>query len=285
MTFVPRSAALVLALAVPHAVNAEPVVQVGVGADYSSGDYGAEDKTEQLSVPVSVQVQSGRAWVRASVPYLNVSGPTGVVVGGGNGSVGGATGGVVGGGGLIGGLLGSDTGSTPSSAETYEIVNYSRSGIGDVDLSAGYSVPLGRRSWLGAAGAVKLPTASEEKFLGTGTTDYTAAAELGHDFGGFTLSANGGRRFNGRNERYALRDTWQAGGAVRARASDNLTLGLGYSWREAALAGFAERSEASASASYRLNGGLTLQGYGYTGFTESSPDIGGGVQLLYRLGG
>ena len=35
---------------------------------------------------------------------------------------------------------------------------------------------------------------------------------------------------------------------------------------------------------YRLNDAVRLQGYGYTGFADGSPDLGGGLQLLYRFG-
>ncbi len=187
---------------------------------------------------------------------------------------------------MLGGLLGggaSDPVSDPV-ADPAQPSRLTRGGIGNVDLSAGYTTNLGRRNWIGVAGAVKLPTASQGKYLGTGSADYTVAGEIGHNFGGVALSANGGRRFNGENAMYPLKDTWQAGAALQAQASERLILGLGYSWREAALdrsiPGVTDRSEASASASYRLS----VQGYGYTGFTEGSPDLGAVVQLRYRIG-
>lgn len=128
-----------------------------------------------------------------------------------------------------------------------------------------------------------MATASETKGLGTGTTDFTAEAELVQVFGPTSVSLRGGRRFNGSSALFPLKDVWQAGGGIYYTA-DKLTLGLDYDWRDAALPTSFDRSELAASVSYALSPALRLQGYGYTGFTDGSPNLGGGLQLLYRFG-
>ena len=50
------------------------------------------------------------------------------------------------------------------------------------------------------------------------------------------------------------------------------------------LATAPDRSEVTGFATYKVSDGLRLQGYGYTGLADGSPDIGGGVQVLYRIG-
>ncbi len=82
MLLSPRAAVLAgsfpaLAAAIP--AHADPAVQVSVGTDYSRGQYGAAEDTEQFAVPVAVQVQGKKVWVRASVPHVRVTGPQGVV--------------------------------------------------------------------------------------------------------------------------------------------------------------------------------------------------------------
>ncbi|MDR7101237.1 transporter [Croceicoccus sp. BE223] len=245
-----------IALAVP--ANAEEYTQFSIGADYSTGDYGDVADTKMLAVPLGIKFQGDGFWARASVPYVRIEGPEGVIPG--------------------------DGGVSPGNGGGGTTVIDTRSGIGDVNLAAGYTIPLGSSTWLDAIGKVKLPTASKEKFLGTGTTDITAEAELMHSFGNLSAAVRGGRRFNGSNTLYPLDDVWQAGAGLYAKAGPKLSLGLDYDWREGALGTSPDRSEATASATYKLNPGLLIQGYGYTGFSEGSPDLGGGVQLLVRIG-
>lgn len=247
--------------------------ELSSGIEYARGDYGALLDTELLSAPIAIKVSEGGFWARASVPYVNVTGPAGVIPG-----EGGVTQGI---GCIVTGLLGGCSDPAPTDVTA----RISRSGVGDVDLSGGYVTALGKSTFVGISGGVKLPTASEAKYLGTGTTDYTATGEIAQRIGKVTVSARGGRRFNGENEMYALDDVWLAGGNVAAQAGENLTLGLGYSWREGFLETSPDQSQAVASASYRINRGLAVQGYGYTGLTEGSADVGAGIQLSYRIGG
>lgn len=242
------SAAATALTAVP--AHAEDYVQVGIGVDYSSGDYGTTPDTNIVAIPVSFKLKQGDFFVRASLPYLHVEGPT--VPGDG------------------GGLPG------PGLAN-------SRSGIGDLTFAAGYSLPLGDTTYFDLSGRVKLPTASEIEGLGTGTTDFTAESELTQMFGGTSVSVRGGRRFNGSNAQFPLADVWQAGGSIYHTAG-NVTFGLDYDWRDAALPTSFDRSELAGTVAYKFESGLRLQGYAYTGFTNGSPNLGGGLQLLYRFG-
>lgn len=243
---------------------AEDYWQFSLGADYSSGDYGDEQDTTMLAVPAGVKYQSDSFWFKASVPYVRIDGPDGVIPGEG----------------------GVTPGNGNGNGGGEEIVDTNvRSGIGDVNLAAAYTLRLGDRTWFDTIGRVKLPTGSKAKFIGTGTTDFTAEGELLHSFpGGVSVSVNGGRRFNGSNDLYDLNDVWLAGAGIYAKTGEQLTLGLSYDLREGALDTSPDRSEVTGFATYKLNPGLLLQGYGYTGLADGSPDIGGGVQVLFRFG-
>ena len=243
-----------MAFVASPAMADDPYVQINTGIDYSSGDYGDVADTDYLSVPVGIKYQADNFYLKASISYVHAEGPSGIIPGEGGGS--GAPGGAI----------------------------TSRSGIGDLWLTAGYSLPIAETTWFDFVGKAKLPTASESKFLGTGSTDFTAQGELLHSFGDISLSAFGGRRFNGESDLLALRDVWLAGGGVYFGA-DRLTLGLDYDWRQGATHTSPDISEATASVTYKLNDKLRLQGYGYTGFADGSPDLGGGIQLLFRFGG
>ncbi len=241
------------AVAVPAA--AQDYVQVSTGIDYSSGDYGDTVDTDYLAVPVSVKYQGEDFYLRASIAWVDVEGPAGFIPG--------------------------DGGVTPG-APGGEVV--SRSGLSDINLAAGYTFYLGGNTFFDAVGKVKLPTASESKFLGTGTTDFTLQGELLHVLSdNVSVGLTGGRRFNGSSDLFPLEDVWLAGGGIYF-TGEEVTVGLDYEWREGSLAGAPDRSEIIGSLTYSLSESLRLQGYGYTGLADGSPDIGGGLQVLLRFG-
>lgn len=247
-----RAAALAALAAAAFAApaQAEDYVQFSIGADYSNGDYGTTPDTEMLAIPVGFKLKQGDFFVRASLPWLRVEGPA----------------------------VPGDGGAIPGAGPIA-----SRSGIGDLSLAAGYSLPVGDTTFFDLTGKVKLPTASEEKGLGTGTTDFTAEAELTQMFGPTAISVRGGRRFNGSTAAFPLQDVWQAGAGIY-HSYGPLTLGLDYDWREGALPTAPDRSELTGSVGYKLNDSFRLQGYAYTGLSDGSPDLGGGLQLVYRIG-
>ncbi|WFL77307.1 hypothetical protein P7228_15150 [Altererythrobacter arenosus] len=250
---------LAVAGLVPLALLASPAsaqgeVTLSTGIDYSSGDYGDVEDTDMLAIPFAVKYDSGSFYLKASIPYLDVEGPSGVIPGDG-GATPGAPGGAV----------------------------TSRSGLGDLWLTAGYSMPIAEGTWFDAVGKAKLPTASESKFLGTGSTDFTAQGEVLHMIGPMSVAAYGGRRFNGSSDVFDLRDTWLAGAGVYLSANRAM-LGLDYDWREGSTATSPDISELTGSITYKLTDALRLQGYGYTGLADGSPDIGGGLQVLVTLG-
>ncbi len=249
-----RKASLAAVVVLASMVTAAPAladdyVQISLGADYSSGDYGTTPDTTMLALPVAIKIKQGNFFVRASLPYLYVDGPA----------------------------IPGDGGALPGGPST------SRSGLGDLSLAAGYSIPISDTTFFDVIGKAKLPTASETKGLGTGTSDFTAEGELTQVFGTTSVSLRGGRRFNGSSVAFPLDDVWQAGAGIYHTAGP-VTLGLDYDWREAALITAADRSEVTGSIGYKVNDKFRLQGYAYTGLTDGSPNIGGGLQLVYRIG-
>lgn len=231
---------------------AEPYLQISTGVDYSSGDYGDTVNTDYLAVPVAVKYQAENFYVRASTSWVNVKGPSGFIPGDGGVTTGNAGGQVV-----------------------------SRSGLGDVNLTAGYSIFLGGSTYFDAVGKVKLPTASESKFLGTGSTDFTAQGEILHSMGDVSIGAFGGRRFNGSSTLFNLRDVWLGGAGIYYK-KNKTAISLDYEWRQGSIAGAPDTSEATASVTYEVSKALRLQGYSYTGFSDGSADLGGGMQVSVR---
>lgn len=56
-------------------------MSASTGVDYSSGDYGAAEDTEILVIPFVLRAPTSNLAFTASVPYIRIDGPAGVVLG------------------------------------------------------------------------------------------------------------------------------------------------------------------------------------------------------------
>ncbi|QID17415.1 hypothetical protein G3580_07000 [Nitrogeniibacter mangrovi] len=247
---------VVLLLGPALALAAEDEVRISTGLDFSSGTYGGQMATETWYLPVMFRYTHGRANVKLTVPYIRTSGP-GDVIG-----------------------VGPDRIPVPSDAK----VRRTAEGVGDTVLGVGYALLDGQVAGLlvDVVGKVKFPTADKDKGLGTGETDYSVQLDLARIVG--HASVFGTVRWKkygdppGRDFRDPLYLSLGTGYRVRA----GLTAGVVYDWREKVSTTGSEMSELSAFVSYRLDTRWKLQVYTIRGFSDASPDWGGGV-LVHRV--
>ncbi len=228
-----------------------PVVTIGTGFDYSSGDYGLADDTEVMSVPLVLGYTSGNWNFEARAPWVRIKGPA-TVVGAGGGAV------------------------RPTAA--------AESGLGDIYLSSTYR--------FGAIAGdvnssftlrVKLPTADEDKGLGTGEADYYGQLDFFETFGSVTPYVSLGYAVLGDSNVYQLEDGPFASAGAHFRTSDSTVFTLGYNWRHRFVAGGDSGSDALAAVTHDINASWRVMLYGLVGFSDASPDAGGGLQLSYRF--
>jgi hypothetical protein len=230
----------------------ETVVQLIAGVEYASGKYGGTEAIEDLYVPVSVAIDSGRFGMSLTIPYLSVTGPSGTTT--------------------------DTTGqTTPGTGETS-----TESGLGDiVGRLTVYDVLYDRDRGLAldVTGTAKLGTADADKGLGTGENDYTLWAEGYKFFDRATAYTAVGYRFRGEPAGVDLNDVLVASvGAVWGAGVDS-QLGVSFDFRESAAQGFDDIHEATAFASFRLNENWFANTYVFSGFTDSSPDWGAGISV------
>lgn len=223
--------------------------ELATGADYSAGRYGASADTTVWSIPVDLRAQIGRLRLQASLPYQFIDGP----------------------GKLVGGVI-------VSSADSTETM--SRSGIGDVNLSAAYM--LTRENGLFPAielgGGAKLPTAKTS--IGTGETDYSLNASLYKTVvPGATLFGSVGYSWLGSPAAYQLKDGVTASGGINYRPASNQNYGVSLFYREPVAAGLKGQAIVSPYMTHRLSKLLGLTLYGMGGVNDASPRIGGGIRL------
>jgi hypothetical protein len=226
-----------------------------VGGDYSTGDYGADEKTDVWLVPMILRARTGDLSISTSVTYIKMSGPADVVIG----------------------PDGEQLPGVPSGGGV-------REGLSDLSVSAGYTFS-GRNAEapsFALTGRVKIPTSKPSAQLGTGKVDYSVRAEVSTSVGPLLPFASLGFRVLGDPEGIDLRN------GVNASIGASATIG-----RRVLIASFDYSTSASegTASSRSLFGGfstpvaenLNITAYGVKGLSESSPDYGIGLLLSMQV--
>ncbi|MEG3191970.1 transporter [Lysobacter sp. D1-1-M9] len=258
--------AALAATGLAHAADGSTTV--GIGVDYNSGDYGSEISTDILSVPLDLRHRRGNWSLRASVPWLQVSGDPNVLPAVGpvpnfNPVGRGRTG-------LVGGPPGGGEEASPESG--------SASGIGDVTLAAAYSLPTGNAVGVDLGANAKIATADEDKGLGTGANDYGVSLDLYRDFDGTVLFGGVGHTWLG-SSTYIDVDSVQSGNLGVSQRAGRGRLGVMYDHRTASASGLDDRRDAIAFFSLPNASGGRMQLYASRGLSDGSPEWGAGIAL------
>jgi hypothetical protein len=233
------------------AFGAEGLTTLGVGADYSSGSYGASERTDIFYVPVTAKHETGRWALKLVVPYIRITGPSNVI-------------------GAAEGLV-----TLPGAGA----VRRTETGLGDVVASAFYNVLNERDAWFGLdiGTKIKFGTADDSRGLGTGKNDFSLQADFFKPIGAITPFGTLGYRWYGDLPGIDLRNVFYGAIGASYRTSQSTSVGLAYDWRDRILQGSGHVSELTAYVSHRLSGDWKLQLYAIKGFADASPDHGAGA--------
>ncbi len=248
--------ALCLAAPFAHAQFA-----ASVGFDATSGKYGYDTETKVSLWSLTGEYAYEGLITRIVIPQLHVTSPVGTVIIAGR----------------------------PRLQNRINTLNQGKteteSGRGDVELSASYDFLHNRETdWsLALGGSVKLPTADDEKGLGTGKTDYGIALDLSRSFGRFTPSIGFGYRIVGNPTGADLKNYAYASIGVGFWITDTTNLSLNF------------ESDQPYSASSGVDNGLTLglnqhlgkrwdiEAHVLVGLSESAPDKGLGASVRFTF--
>jgi len=247
------SFALALTGAEATADGDDPVFRLSTGIDYTSGDYGGDVDIEDVYVPITGSVDYGRFGFRLTVPYLSVTAPAGTIITGPGGEPVPGTGATTTESGL-GDIIGSVT--------MYDVINNRELGIA-----------------LDITGKIKFATADENIGLGTGEHDYSVQADLYKYFSEFTLLGTAGYKVRGDPTGVDLENVFFGSIGGIYNFTSETRGGLIYDYRESAFANNDSSRELTGFVSKRISDDWRLQIYGLTGFSDSSPDFGGGVRI------
>jgi hypothetical protein len=245
-------------------VQEEIKVKFSTGADYSTGDYGRATETQTWYYPASVKVTDGNWSAKVTVPYLYMKGPAGVL-GGGDTVV------------VCDDNSGSGKGGGCPPVDPNAITT--REGLGDIIGALTYTIDLEDYDfYLDFTGKIKVPTADEDKGLGTGETDYTARVDATKMFGSAYIFGGFGRRFVGDNPQLQFKDIWLYNAGAGYQVTKNFGIGAAYDFRESPSTA-EDPSEASVYFTYKITNTFRAMLYGVIGFSDGSPDEGAGAQL------
>jgi len=233
---------------------------VNLGAEYTTGKYGGSESVNEWYVPVTMRYSSD-SWVyRVTVPYLEVTAPSG------------------------GELIGYDPNGIPIYSGSTE--RETEAGLGDIIASVKYAgiyknIKLGLL--VDIFGKVKLGTADENKALGTGENDYTVGIDFIKRDKPYSTLFGVGYTWRGDPPDLAIRDTYSAYVGVVRDVTDKLDMGLVYAYGLSAFSEQDDLQELDVDISYRFTTGTNIRFYGIYGMSDGSPDQGLGVSLGFSL--
>ncbi|HEX9433401.1 MAG TPA: hypothetical protein VF930_07805 [Stellaceae bacterium] len=255
----------VLALCLARAaLGAEGELALGSGVNFTSGTYGGSESTHILTVPLTARYESEPWTLRATLPYLRISGPSAVFPGVGrveNRSI-------------LDNLLRSRTQNDRRSV----------SGLGDATASATYTLYSGgsaNRSGVGLSGKLKFATGDENQGLGTGSNDVAVQVDAFQGIGRSTIFGAVGYTMFGDSPIANFDNVLNFGVGALQRIDGGDTIGVAFDLRQAGNPAPAPQRELTAFWSHRLEGNWRSQLYALKGFSRGSPDWGGGITAAY----
>lgn len=239
-------------VAAPAQASTNSSFTVTTGVDHSSGKYGLDQNTNITVVPIVGRLTTGDFEFVASMPYIWLNSPGGVVIG-------------------------PDGHPIPGVPTSGGKVN----GFGDVTLGAKYDVPNAGDFDINVGGGVKLPTANKNKGLSTGKADFNVGGEVGYTFGNVSPFIDVGYRWFGDPDGVDLRNgpTASVGTSVSFGKS---VLIASYDYARAASATAKDSHELFAGLAVPAGERLTVTGYGTKGLSQGSPDYGVGLLLSVK---
>ena len=244
-------ALLILLLACGQESTAGKQFKIISGFDYSSGKYQDETETTMLYIPYFASLTQGRLSWKAGVSWISIDGPGTVI----------------------------DGGRVPSGRTTRQ-----ESGLGDTWISLSYEIESfpAELGFLDITGKLKIPTADEDKGLGTGKFDEVLQLDYMYPCGRLIPMATLSYKYRGDPGTYNLKNTVSLSGGFDWRQTEKLHLGASLDYQQASASGLEDPLDLFGYLSYRYSRRWTLMPYLYFGLSEGSPDFGGGIQLIFK---
>jgi hypothetical protein len=228
-----------------------------VGAELTTGDYGADADTDVLYVPVTGRWESGPNTLNLTVPYIRVSAPS-------------TTGGTV---------VGSDRMGRPIRRGAAASERVTESGLGDVLASYGRLLLEHDSMTLDAIARIKLGTADETRGLGSGENDYAAQLDGYWAVGPWTALGTVGYKVLGDPPGTDFDNVFFGALGASLSRGDTAAFGAIYDYSQATTPASDPQRQITLYAAGHINRGTRLEAYVLKGYGDTSPDRGAGILL------
>jgi hypothetical protein len=249
---------------------AEGELSIGSGIGYSSGDYGGSAATHILTIPFVARYERDAWALRATLPYLRMTGPGNVIPGIGPVAVS-----------ALGNTVGLPlVGGGTSSQTTSQTV----SGLGDASVAATYMLySADKTAGIGLTGRLKFATGDEKQALGTGSTDTGMQVEGFRRVDRNTLFGAIGHTWFGASPLAQFQNVANFGVGASHRLDGDDLLGIAFDARQAGSPAPAALRELSAFWTHPIDRKWRTQLYAMKGFATGSPDWGAGLNAAYAF--
>ncbi len=238
---------LIMSTAMPgESSGGDSVTTASLGLDYSEGKYGDTRKSSTSTVSLMLKHETGPLTFRANIPWVRATGTR---------------------------AAGGDRGALTRQTE---------SGLGDITVGAFYNAYNNSSGKYGVdVGAkVKLPTADDSKsLLTTGEADYSLQTDIYKSYGATTVFSTLGWTRKGDPDFVNFRNPWFGSIGVSYKFSASTAFGAAYDYRQKVTSNGDPVSEASLFMTHKLTRQVKLQAYLVGGFSDASPDVGGGAVI------
>jgi hypothetical protein len=229
--------------------------QLKLGPSYDEGDFGTRDTTRTFFFPVTLRYLGDRFDASITGSFVRLDSPSDVTIVEGQAQRTGTSG--------------------------RRRVN---SGIGDLILRGRYFLvdDPWPASWVPSFAPfvkLKLPTADEDKGLGTGEVDHGVGFEWDKTFGDVFLFGDASYTFMGGD----FRNRPAASLGVGRRLTPAVTLSGLLDWRRALVRGNDDPLELVGLVTVKLSRTVSVTPNVFVGLTNGSPDWGAGVELSWKF--
>ncbi len=242
---------------------------VGIGFEVSHGDYGVRADATLVTLPLSVFLYPvNKLDITLEVPllYLSSKSGSGVIVthSGGAGR-------------------GRSANSTRMAATAATTVQ--ESGVGDINMTAGWTLltdgegtPKIRPTFY-----AKAPSGDLDRGLGTGTVEVGPGLSVSKWLDNVQLFGEGAYIFQNSKSDYQGRNYITYLGGVGVQATDRLFVSVLAKGSSARSDGAEAQAEGRLKLNYMHSRRISWEIYGSAGFTDASPDYGGGMSIIYQF--
>lgn len=270
---------LALLITTPGPVWAKDInLSLGLGVEYATGSYGTDQRTDSLTVPVTIRYAPiERFDLELVIPYIYQSNGSTVSSGmyrfrnGANNAPAKNSG--------TAKPASAGGGQTSGSSRSAE----SESGLGDLSLKTGF-IAVTEGTYTPRVKPLlyaQFPTGDENKGLGAGVFSGGAGLELAKWFGKWNVSAEGVYHFQEKSDRFALKNFVSYEAGVACQITDRFLPSLIVKGASAPSDFSSPIAEVRLKSSFRLTGRASVEGYLGTGLTSQSPDFGAGLAVFY----